>query len=263
MRTRTSRPTLPLITDVTLVVDQSASMAVRGLAQSVRDGIRSFLQEQTSGNDKGNHIRVVTFCDRAEVALSGTANVLNASNFDDCAAAYAPSGCTRLIDTVLEEVSAQRARVEARVAAWPPAVRALDPARAVVLAVLTDGQDNQSKRSPQELHTAIEEHRQWGAVCQFIAANQDAVQVGAGLGFSEDLCLQMDATPDCASGALRAASLAIGRATSGEGGDFALAFTPAERTLSSQQPEFDFPDAVPFDSAPVRQNGGHSASFLS
>ena len=232
-------------TDVTVIVDRSGSMGDVGAA--VREGTAEFLQKHTaaalrqvpsSGDATPYFIRIVSFDDTSTVLYSGAATELcladGTLDTDQLAAIYAglvPRGTTRLIDTMLEEVEQQEARVIAIKDTWSTHTRALAPRMAVVLAVLTDGDDNASVGCPSDLQECMLAYRKrLNVACQFVAANQDATIQGARFGFPPETCLQMDADPQHARAAMRCVADSAIRTMSGA----AAGYSTAERTASSQ-----------------------------
>ena len=235
----------PAYTDVTIVVDRSGSMCDVGAA--VREGTAELLQKHTtaalrqvpsSGDAIPYFIRIVSFDNTATVLYSGDATELcladGTLDIDQLARIYeglVPRGTTRLIDTAMEEIREQQARVVGIKAGWSPSTRALNPRLAIVFALLTDGDDNHSTRCPDDLKRCVHAHRaDLDVACQFVAANQDATAQGARFGFPPETCLQMDADPQHARAAMRCVADSAMRTMSG----IAPGFSMAERTASSQ-----------------------------
>jgi hypothetical protein len=238
-RSATNNVAPPSYTDVAIVVDRSGSMNCVG--DAVCEGITELLQRHTAAAlRQGSHyfIRIVSFDDNASVLYSGAASGLcdaeghlNPTILAQIYRGLVPRGTTRLVDTTLEEIAHQAARVHAIRSGWSSHTRALAPRTALVLAVLTDGQDNASNEVPSKLCADVATHRkQFDVACQFVAANQDATVQGARFGFPPETCLQMDADPHHARAAMRCVADSSMRTMSG----IAAGFSQIERNMSSQ-----------------------------
>ena len=116
---------------------------------------------------------------------------------------------------------------------------------ATVLAVLTDGEDNASRKhtasSVKELVTA---HRKNGALCQFIAANLDSTITGAAYGFAPENTLQMGANPENARAAMMAVSSSTQRQLSGAPPSL-VGYRGLERATSDYAYQHDLNGAQP------------------
>lgn len=254
--TRSNTTVLPAAFDVTFVVDRSGSMHCVGNA--MREGVSELLQKHaktaTQNPSTKYHIRLVSFDDRATVLYDGDAKALLAEdgelNTDHLSKIYAglvPRGRTRLIDTLIDEIKAQRERTVKWLSELPNAVRMLEPHQSLVFAALTDGMNNVGG----DIHELIElmdvHQATQKASCQFIAANQDAIVTGTRFGFPASLCLQMDADPEHARAAMTCITDSALRTFTGELPDF----SQVERTTSSQG-VICAPEVNPFFCQPMR-----------
>ncbi len=104
------------------------------------------------------------------------------------AATFVPRGSTALYDAVGDALY----RLHSRIAETPAQER---PER-VVVAILTDGQENASTRfSRTQLADAIAARRAEGWDFTFLAANQDAMLAAEAIGIAHEDSFAFDATP--------------------------------------------------------------------
>ena len=173
-----------VLVDLTVVIDRSGSMYSMGGAPL--KALNVFIEEQQGAAIADNRldatsVRIVTFDDRVELAYDGP---LASARID--AEAVRPRGSTRLLDTAAEELIAQRTRVEA--------LRAQGHNATELFALLTDGQDNASEEfCTESFHALVEEARERGVLCLFLAANMDAVTAGQSFGFARSHSMTLDA----------------------------------------------------------------------
>lgn len=139
---------------------------------------------------------------------------------------FAPSGNTRLFDSVIEELTILRAKRESR-----------GDGCAGVFALFTDGYDNRSTRTELDMHTVVAAAREEGVSCLFIGANQDAVASGTSYGFSANQCLSTGSDPTTAANALKAIGAACDRAVSFPNSQD-LEFSQLEREMSAPPPPY-------------------------
>ena len=93
---------------------------------------------------------------------------------------------------------------------------------------VTDGFENSSREwTRQSIAELIERCKQHGWTFIFLAANQDAIQTGASLGFAAGSCATFAATPAGAGGLFGSAAASVCRAVTF--GSDAAAFTAQER----------------------------------
>ncbi len=181
-----SNATKAVFVDLTVVFDRSGSMSTMGGAPL--ESLNIFINEQQEAAIADDRLgtttlRIVTFDDRVEVAYVGP---LAAANINT--EAVSPRGRTRLLDTAAEEIIAQRTRVEA--------LRAHGASAIELFALITDGQDNASQEfCTESFHALVEDARDRGVLCLFLAANMDAITAGKSFGFAPSHSMTMDATP--------------------------------------------------------------------
>ena len=81
-----------------------------------------------------------------------------------------------------------------------------------VYCLVTDGFDNKSVRSHEELKNKIKEANEEGITCMYLGANQDAITTGGSFGFNMENCLNIDASGDGTEQGFRSATLSAVRA---------------------------------------------------
>lgn len=240
------RPTPPAHWVVgTSVTDRSGSMSSMG--DAVVEGVNAFLDQQKEDAEKQNRSnktfwRHVTFDSEVDVVFptSGTDSHAEIKDGIVNASDLTPRGCTRLIDTAIEELGKLRKKRTELQRNLPLAAKRLGVKVQAFFTLLTDGQDNESKFLARDLNRLIRVARKEGVVCTFLGANQDAVCAGQAYGFSAGNSLTFSSTPAAfgqgvsSAGiyqALRQTSANIGRAVSGRGGD-SVPFSQVQRQSS-------------------------------
>lgn len=216
--------------DIVFVGDRSGSMQSMGSAP--QDGVREFLEAQRTllnTEKKDVHVTVTVFDDLAETPFSGFCSTLTDADIERCVGAMLPRNCTRLFDTVIEAIDAQHQRMQQR--------GGNDDVQ--LIALFTDGQDNQSQATAKQMNAAVRQHRARGAVCQFLAANQDAIATGTSYGFAADSSMQVTPTRAHASSAFGACIDSTGRAVRSRDTRSA-GFTQTERFSSATAADRDW-----------------------
>ncbi len=243
-----SRPnTVPLHSDITLVVDRSASMEIMGNA--VTKGVKEFLETQKKTAPENSTITIVTFDENTEIM----------PGFDNCKLSEAPDidesylkprGTTKLIDTAMNSLKNQEKRKKEWFQKLNKATKELNPLYTSVFALLTDGHDNESKEYTVNKMNQYLRNLQSNEnfECYFLGANQDAIQTGQMYGFNADQSLTYSSGQDTALSAMRSLSTGISRSVSGGG---PLPFTPLMRQVSCPvntsipKPNFNTPTQFP------------------
>ena len=222
------RPSVPaLIVVQELIVDRSYSMKWLGAAPA--QGTLHFINEQKMIAQKTGakiYFSLTSFDDTATTYIDNvrieTVNPTSA----EMTAMILPRGNTLLVDTVYARLCAMRTKIETIVKSLPREIRELKPKMTVVVAVITDGQDNKSKLcTDAQLNTLITKKRAEGFAILFLAANQDAIQTAKKWGITPDCAQTFGATPMKTQACFKSASAASARAVSGQ----ALSFTKRER----------------------------------
>jgi len=161
----------PNLTEIICIIDRSGSM--HGIAADAIGGFNTFLEDQKKDPSDKCLMTFVQFDDVYEIIHSG-------KPIQDVPPitreTYVPRGSTALLDAIGRTVN----DVGARLSRTPEAERP----GAVVVVILTDGEENASKEfNQQQIFDMITKQResfQWEFV--FLAANQDAIKAGAQYG---------------------------------------------------------------------------------
>lgn len=174
------------LTEIAVVLDESGSMG--SVRNDAIGGYNTFIEEQKKVPGDAN-LTLVKFNSVAEVVCEGVKmstakdEVLNLNE-----RSYIPSGNTALYDAVGMAIN----KIGKRLADTPEDERAAK----VIVAILTDGEENASQEfSAEQIKTMIE-HQQTKYSWQFIflAANQDAVLAGSEIGIKVDNCMSYMST---------------------------------------------------------------------
>ncbi len=159
----TNRPT-----EVILLIDRSGSMHT--LRDATIDGVNSFLQEQSEG-DAEMYVSVYQFNHRFKTLLEAQPArhrfVMGREN-------YRPHGCTALLDAISETIDRTAFRLSH-----------LEEEADVVVAVVTDGYENSSRRTTlQQAREMVEAKEREGWEFVFLGADLASMRDAAGIGFS-------------------------------------------------------------------------------
>ena len=150
----------------------------------------------------------------------------------DCMAWMKPRGSTRLYDTAIEDLDNIIQKVEEFKRNLPRAIKMLNPDVSIVWACCTDGYDNCSVNTGEDLKKKVLWAREQGVKCFFLAANQDAVTTGKSYGFSAETSMTYTADAVHSATAFRSVSENMKNASRGE----SFSFTRCQRQ-SSQTPQ--------------------------
>ena len=226
-----SRPDAPPpYGDVVMVLDRSGSMA--GMIAGSQAGVRHFMTAQKDAKRTNTWIEVTTFDTLAEIAYEGWTSLMMPGDIEKTVLALQPRDLTRLYDTAVEALNRQDRRLTKWWNGLSRKAKLLKPKPVVVVFVLTDGMDNQSRlANAAALKRALAKcKKKWNATDIFAAANQDAFVAGELYGFSQAQTMQMDANPVRCQAAFKCASASAARAQSG----LAPALTKRERQTTTQ-----------------------------
>ena len=214
--------------ELCFVGDRSASM--KSMGDSPWKGVRDWANGQArEAQKKGadTRITVVVFDDESKCVLDSQA----VSDWTDITDRQAqtlmkPTGCTRLYDTVIEELGNLRAKQKSR-----------GPRCRGIFALFTDGMDNMSTNGLLELNRSLRGARQSGVICYFLAANQDAIATGHRYGFDVNRCLTTGSDPKTSYQAYKSLNQACYRSSSQTLPDD-KGFTQLERVYSAPPPDY-------------------------
>lgn len=210
------------IFELVFVGDRSSSMEAMG--NSPWKGAMDWANTQAEEANKNGHdayITLVAFDDISERVLDGVSTkdweLIKDVQVQDW---FSPRGCTRLYDTVIDELENLQKRMEVR-----------GPDCQGVFAVFTDGEDNVSEAANAEMNQAVTNARTSGVTCFFLAANQDAIASGLKYGFDDNHCLTTGTDPTTSSNAYESMSSAFTRTM--RTSSSTTSFTPVERATSA------------------------------
>lgn len=167
-------------TDITIILDKSGSMDI--IKEDIRGGLRTFLEEQKTIPGKCL-LTLVEFSNYCEVMFEAKPiSEVKSIKFN-------PTGATALLDTLGNTIVRVGTRLNRLSEDEKPGK--------VIVAVITDGEENCSKNwTREQVFSSIEHQRtkySWDFV--FLAANQDAIQTGANYGIPASSSYTYVATP--------------------------------------------------------------------
>ena len=174
--------TNPELTEIVCILDRSGSM--ESICDDAIGGFNAFLQEQKAESGQAT-LTVVLFDNEYKLLYEGR-DIQAVKPLDR--STYQPRGATALLDAIGTTVD----RVGKRLADTPQDRR---PGK-VIVAILTDGQENDSHRySHRQVFDMIRHQRQcyqWEFV--FLAANQNAIATGTSLCIDQDSSFDFEAS---------------------------------------------------------------------
>ncbi len=222
---------------ITALIDTSGSMC--DLKHALEEGIGVFCQTQNEDANKENrtdttHFTLVFFNTNSSIVYQGLLKDLDIKSI-----VVTPHGMTRLYDTVTDSaLDLIRKKTKS--------TRDVSLPKKCMLVIMTDGHNTSGTPTPDKMKETIVEARRHGVICTFIAANQDAQDVGDDFGFGRDGSLTFSPDPRTTVNALRAASSGASRALS-QG--HAPTYTPLERQSSQacSPPHKRRQDGIPDD----------------
>jgi len=160
------------ITEIAFILDRSGSM--QSIAEATVESFNSFLATQQKEHEElPARLTLVLFDTEFEI-LYASVPVPEVKRLDQ--ATYRPDGCTALLDAIghtIQETGKRLAALDEK-----------DRPTTVIIAILTDGEENSSKLyNHQKIHEMIK-HQQdvysWKFL--FLGANQDAIATAAKMG---------------------------------------------------------------------------------
>lgn len=199
-------------TEIVLVLDRSGSM--HAIREATIRGVNEFLDGQRAVAGEA-FVSLYRF-DHEFEAVFEAAPAAATPRIDE--SSYQPRGSTALLDAIGEAVERTRLRVDC-----------CDDDASVVLAIMTDGLENASRRfTARAIRRLLERCERQGWQVLFLGANMDAVAEGERLGISRWRAATFAATEESAEEALRCVSRKAAHYR--ETGEVAaLAFTATER----------------------------------
>lgn len=166
------------VTELIFILDRSGSMG--SMQEEAIGGFNSFLKEQQGLPDKAN-LTLVLFDNNYEL-------VYNGMNINDVVPltsdTYKLGGTTALLDAIGRTVNDVNKRLTSTVKCGSCGHESQKPKGKVLVAVLTDGLENASSDfSKKQINELIDKQsKEFDWQFMFLAANQDAISEGTGLG---------------------------------------------------------------------------------
>lgn len=161
-------------TEIVCILDRSGSMD--SVANDAIGGFNTFLKEQQKMKGKAN-ITTALF-DHEYILLHDNVDIQNIPELNKDT--YIPRGMTRLNDAIGRTLTTITERIEKTKEKYRP--------NKVVVAILTDGYENDSKEfnteKIKEMITKQEKENKWEFI--YLGANQDAFAVGSTYGFHKN-----------------------------------------------------------------------------
>lgn len=157
----------PLQTEILFILDRSGSM--NAMRQAAIDGFNRFLADQQAAPDSAR-LTLLLFDDRLELPVDGVPlpEVLPLDRDS-----FVPRGSTALLDAIGHGID----RLGQRLAAMPEAERP----RSVIVTILTDGEENSSRRFTwtQVSDRIAHQQEKYGWAFFFLGAGPDAIATAA------------------------------------------------------------------------------------
>jgi uncharacterized protein YegL len=185
------------LTAIAAVLDRSGSM--QAMREDAMGGFNAFLEDQKKAPGKAE-LTVVLFDDQYEL-LCNAADIQNVDPLTE--ATYVPRGQTALYDAIGRTINVLKAAIAKRPEDEQP--------KRVILVVVTDGEENASKEFEREQIfeqlKKLKADENWKVM--FLAADQDALQVGQSLGATKGLSVVTGRSKIGARAAYRASNAAV------------------------------------------------------
>lgn len=218
----------PHHTDITLILDRSGSM--NKIRQATIDGFNDFIAEQRQLPGTVT-ISLVQFSNRRKVSYTA-APIHDVPRLDS--EEYKPGGGTALLDAISETIDETGRRLASLAERELPS--------AVIVAILTDGKENSSRRFTHPQVVGRIKHQQsvynWNFL--FLAADQDAIAEAARLSILAGAALTFRKSSAGSGAAFKSLSKAAGDLRSGKKNR--AAFDEADRQAQAKQPPLFPPD---------------------
>ena len=207
---------------LTFIVDRSGSMMSCGVA--VFEGIRGCIEKKVKFAEE-QKLRVVltifTFDDKIErLKIPDDPAQLKTEHYEIIKRGVEPRGWTRLYDTIHQAAKYTTTLQEEH----------NQTNSRGFMVIITDGDDNQSDMTQEDLKKEVESHKKTGMEYIFIGANIDARRTGSTLGISKDACMQFSPDPELTQNAFSSIGMAIQRSIETDDQDFQ--FSKLERFTS-------------------------------
>ncbi|MBP6997212.1 MAG: VWA domain-containing protein [Phycicoccus sp.] len=208
----------PQLTHIEFILDRSGSMA--SIKGDIEGGFDSFVAGQRSAPGRCT-VSLAQFDDHYEVVYTDLPLA------DVPALTLQPRGSTAMLDAIGRSMTT----LGQRLAALPEDARP----GTVIVAIVTDGLENASREWTRPAIKALIEHQSRGYSWQFLylGADQDAVEVGTGMGIPADRALTYSRGNSRVAMAAGAAMVSGLRSAKASGQPFAhIGFSDSDRTAA-------------------------------
>lgn len=204
----------PDLTDITLVVDRSGSMA--SIQDDAQGGVNAFIAEQAK--EPGEALLTLVQFDTEYDFLHKGVPISKVPHYDLC-----PRGMTALLDAVGRAIIETGQRLAA--------MNELDRPGLVIFVVMTDGCENSSKEyTKSQIKEMIErQQNKYSWHFTFLGANQDAFAEAGGMGIDAGGAANYGAAKVGAAYGATISKVARMRQQARDGEEVDNAFTAAER----------------------------------
>ncbi len=242
LRSNKSQSVVPLMTDIQVVFDKSASMLSFG--NSTRDQLYNLVQDQiklAEENKQEINISIKGFNEQSIIYVDNK-NVLSlkSTTKNDFGRWVRPDGMTRFNDTIIECTQEQEKRVNDYMENLPHVVRELSPNINQLIYIITDGYNNVGNSTVEDVHSVITEARKRGVICILLAANRDATELAKECGMDEKIAMTMGNDPHTTEIAMGFTNTMIRGISSGSSRQDTLEFTELQRNSSQPVNDYDF-----------------------
>ena len=246
----------PMATFNKIIVDRSGSMySMNGVQVTMNEKLLEDAHDTAKESNTPTFVTFTTFDDKVETHISNK-NILTTQIPDksELKKYLEPRGSTRFIDTILEAITDIKKEVKDYIATLPKKTRDLNPRIVKLINCTTDGYDNMSNHTANELQTAMNNFRNNGGEALLLTANMDAQEIGEQYGFNSDTSLTVHASdPDAIEYAFQCLRTTSAQVSSG---GTAIPYTQLQRATSSQPTvEIDHFQSLAPPSLPLRVQG--------
>ena len=196
----TERPPAPPFAVINKIIgDRSGSMAsFRGVQITMIKKLLKDTQTTAIKNDTPTYVTLTTFDNTAEHhLLNADIRKKDLPTDNELTASLYPRGTTRFIDTVLEAIEDIEKMKKQIFDKMSREVRNLNPSIVTIINCTTDGEDNVSEFTAEDLKEKMLKYRNNEGKAVLLAANMDAQEFGSLYGFSSDQSLTVhNSNPD-------------------------------------------------------------------
>lgn len=180
-------------------------------------GLYDFIKSQCNNallNNQTAYISVTTFDNEDETFINNEKSTTISVGMNDCINWMDPRGSTKLYDTAIKCLNKLENNAQNLLESLPKNIKKLNPKITKIWSLLTDGFDNASFSTAEDLRRTVLKARGDGTICYFLAANMDAEEVGESFGFSAQNAMTFDADADHAEVGMRSVTANMIRSAS-------------------------------------------------